>query len=274
MGAHSAVVWKRLNAEPARRQPLGGRRPARARRRRSRRRSRRRRAARSGRSAHPPAAAAARSAGTGRGSLASIGASPRCAGSGIGRTVRSRSSVLIAFPPLVVGVVTVSRPPGSGPTLHARPRPRDGASRRRCVTSPGPSAEGRRCAGRGAPGRSDADHRGGDLPRAHGRPPAPRTRSATCSPTSAGCGERSGFRVPDDGLTCVVGIGSDLWDRLFGGPRPAELHPLPEIAGAAHTAVRTPGRPAPAHPGPSPGPVLRAGRAADGPAARTRGGGR
>ncbi|HWD74415.1 MAG TPA: Dyp-type peroxidase [Solirubrobacteraceae bacterium] len=50
-----------------------------------------------------------------------------------------------------------------------------------------------------------------------------------------------GFRVPEGGLTCVVGIGSALWDRLFGAPRPAGLHPFPEIAGARHTAVATPG---------------------------------
>lgn len=37
-----------------------------------------------------------------------------------------------------------------------------------------------------------------------------------------------GFRVPEGQLTCVVGIGSLLWDRLFSGPRPAELHPLPQ----------------------------------------------
>ncbi|HEY7174356.1 MAG TPA: Dyp-type peroxidase [Micromonosporaceae bacterium] len=50
-----------------------------------------------------------------------------------------------------------------------------------------------------------------------------------------------GFREPDGELRCVVGIGSELWDRLFGGPRPAELHPFREIAGARHTAVATPG---------------------------------
>jgi putative iron-dependent peroxidase len=49
------------------------------------------------------------------------------------------------------------------------------------------------------------------------------------------------FRVPDGGLGCVVGIGSALWDRLAGGPRPAGLHPFAEIAGARHTAVSTPG---------------------------------
>jgi porphyrinogen peroxidase len=39
----------------------------------------------------------------------------------------------------------------------------------------------------------------------------------------------------------VVGIGSDLWDRLFGAPRPAGLHPFRELRGARHTAPATPG---------------------------------
>ncbi len=50
-----------------------------------------------------------------------------------------------------------------------------------------------------------------------------------------------GFRVPEARLTCVVGIGSELWDRLFSGPRPAGLHPFPEFAGPVHTAPSTPG---------------------------------
>jgi porphyrinogen peroxidase len=50
-----------------------------------------------------------------------------------------------------------------------------------------------------------------------------------------------GFRIPEGALSCVAGIGSELWDRLFGGPRPAELHPFPGFAGARHTAVTTPG---------------------------------
>ncbi len=49
-----------------------------------------------------------------------------------------------------------------------------------------------------------------------------------------------GFRIPDGGLSCVVGLGSALWDRLVGQPRPAGLHPFAEIAGARHTAVATP----------------------------------
>jgi putative iron-dependent peroxidase len=50
-----------------------------------------------------------------------------------------------------------------------------------------------------------------------------------------------GFRAPEDELSCVVGIGSDLWDRLYGAPRPVGLHPFEEIVGARHTAVATPG---------------------------------
>lgn len=50
-----------------------------------------------------------------------------------------------------------------------------------------------------------------------------------------------GFRIPEMELTCVTGIGSDLWDRLFAGPRPAELHPFVEIAGPRHVAVATAG---------------------------------
>ncbi|HTU95874.1 MAG TPA: Dyp-type peroxidase [Solirubrobacteraceae bacterium] len=50
-----------------------------------------------------------------------------------------------------------------------------------------------------------------------------------------------GFRVPEAELTCVTGIGAQLWDRLFAPPRPAHLHVLPEIAGERHVAVSTPG---------------------------------
>jgi porphyrinogen peroxidase len=48
------------------------------------------------------------------------------------------------------------------------------------------------------------------------------------------------FRNLDAGLTCLVGLGSELWDNLFGEPKPAGLHPFPGFAGA-HTAVATPG---------------------------------
>ncbi len=50
-----------------------------------------------------------------------------------------------------------------------------------------------------------------------------------------------GFRLPDGELTCVAGVGSDAWDRLFTGPRPAELHPFPALVGDKHRAVSTPG---------------------------------
>jgi putative iron-dependent peroxidase len=50
-----------------------------------------------------------------------------------------------------------------------------------------------------------------------------------------------GFRVPDGGLSCVVGLGSALWDRLVGWPRPAGLHPFAGVSGSRHTAVATPG---------------------------------
>ncbi|MGO8817974.1 MAG: Dyp-type peroxidase [Terriglobia bacterium] len=49
------------------------------------------------------------------------------------------------------------------------------------------------------------------------------------------------FRDFEGGLSCVMGIGSDAWDRLFGMPRPAELHPFREIRAGARVAVSTPG---------------------------------
>jgi porphyrinogen peroxidase len=42
-------------------------------------------------------------------------------------------------------------------------------------------------------------------------------------------------------LSCVMGFGSEAWDRLFGQPRPAELHPFREIRAGARHAVSTPG---------------------------------
>jgi putative iron-dependent peroxidase len=50
-----------------------------------------------------------------------------------------------------------------------------------------------------------------------------------------------GFRAPGPALACVAGIGSQAWDRLFAGPRPAELHPFRELAGTVHRAVSTQG---------------------------------
>jgi porphyrinogen peroxidase len=61
------------------------------------------------------------------------------------------------------------------------------------------------------------------------------------------CGELSAlfraveFRDLEAGLSCVVGFGSEAWDRLFGPARPAELHVFREIRAGARHAVSTPG---------------------------------
>lgn len=49
------------------------------------------------------------------------------------------------------------------------------------------------------------------------------------------------FRDIEAGLSCVMGFGSDAWDRLFGPPRPAKLHPFREVRAGARHAVSTPG---------------------------------
>ncbi|MBV8050787.1 MAG: Dyp-type peroxidase [Acidobacteriaceae bacterium] len=50
-----------------------------------------------------------------------------------------------------------------------------------------------------------------------------------------------GFRALDGGLSCIMGFGSGAWDRLFGLPRPAELHPFHEIRSGPRHAVSTAG---------------------------------
>ena len=50
-----------------------------------------------------------------------------------------------------------------------------------------------------------------------------------------------GFRDIEGGLSCLLGFGSEAWDRLFGQPRPAELHPFREIRAGDRHAVSTPG---------------------------------
>jgi porphyrinogen peroxidase len=61
------------------------------------------------------------------------------------------------------------------------------------------------------------------------------------------CGDLSGllrsvgFRDIEANLSCIMGFGSDLWDRLFPPPRPAELHPFREIRAGSRHAVATPG---------------------------------
>jgi putative iron-dependent peroxidase len=50
-----------------------------------------------------------------------------------------------------------------------------------------------------------------------------------------------GFRDPAKHLSVVTSIGSEAWDRLFSGPRPAELTPFIELNGGRHRAPATPG---------------------------------
>jgi porphyrinogen peroxidase len=50
-----------------------------------------------------------------------------------------------------------------------------------------------------------------------------------------------GFRDLEAGLSCVMGVGSDAWNHLFGLPRPAELHVFKEISAGARHAPSTPG---------------------------------
>ncbi|HXN17904.1 MAG TPA: Dyp-type peroxidase [Candidatus Binatus sp.] len=60
------------------------------------------------------------------------------------------------------------------------------------------------------------------------------------------CGDLSGifraveYRNIEAGLSCIMGIGSDAWDGLFGQPRPAELHPFREVRAGTRHAVSTP----------------------------------
>src|ERR1700733_14019948 len=49
------------------------------------------------------------------------------------------------------------------------------------------------------------------------------------------------FRDLEGQLSCIMGFGSEAWDRLFGSPRPAELHPFREFRGGPRHAVATPG---------------------------------
>ena len=71
--------------------------------------------------------------------------------------------------------------------------------------------------------------------------------SASCATVHSFCADLPGifravdFRRIEGGLSCVVGFGSDAWDRLFGNPRPVELHPFREIRAGERHAVSTPG---------------------------------
>jgi putative iron-dependent peroxidase len=60
-------------------------------------------------------------------------------------------------------------------------------------------------------------------------------------PDISGLVKAIGFRDPAKRLSVATSIGSDAWDRLFSGPRPAELHPFVELNGSRHHAPSTPG---------------------------------
>jgi putative iron-dependent peroxidase len=57
----------------------------------------------------------------------------------------------------------------------------------------------------------------------------------------AGLVRTVGFRDIEAGLCCIMGFGSDAWDRLFGSPRPAELHSFREFHSGPRHAPATPG---------------------------------
>lgn len=50
-----------------------------------------------------------------------------------------------------------------------------------------------------------------------------------------------GKRVPGGNLSCVCGFGTDAWDTLFWGPRPASLHAFREFGAGDRRAVATRG---------------------------------
>ena len=50
-----------------------------------------------------------------------------------------------------------------------------------------------------------------------------------------------GARDTEASLSCVMGFGSAAWDRIFGSPRPAELHEFREFHADGRHAIATPG---------------------------------
>ncbi|MFC4032265.1 Dyp-type peroxidase [Streptomyces polygonati] len=57
----------------------------------------------------------------------------------------------------------------------------------------------------------------------------------------AGLERAFGFGAPGSSLSCVAAVGSEVWDRLYDYPRPAELRPFTALEGARHRAPSTPG---------------------------------
>jgi putative iron-dependent peroxidase len=73
--------------------------------------------------------------------------------------------------------------------------------------------------------------------------PGPESESAVrslCADT-ANLLRAVGFRDLEGRLSCIVSFGPEIWDRLFGMPRPAELHPFREFRAGARHAIATPG---------------------------------
>src|ERR1700678_774505 len=109
------------------------------------------------------------------------------------------------------------------------------------------------------PGPMNAPEAVGRLPALAQAVNAPLTRAAiflvatlnpgadNCAALRSFCGDLSAlfraveFRDLEGGLSCVMGLGSEGWDCLFGPPRPADLHPFREIRSGARHAVSTPG---------------------------------
>lgn len=72
---------------------------------------------------------------------------------------------------------------------------------------------------------------------------APESRDAVCDFLGdfPGLTRTVSFRSPKSNLLSVVGVGADLWEKLFPEHKPKHLHRFEEIRGAKHTAVSTPG---------------------------------
>src|SRR5439155_7781945 len=51
----------------------------------------------------------------------------------------------------------------------------------------------------------------------------------------------AGFRELEGSLSCVMAVGSEAWDQLFGQPRPAELRKFRQILSGERRAPSTPG---------------------------------
>ncbi|WP_420041331.1 Dyp-type peroxidase [Gordonia sp. MP11Mi] len=48
-------------------------------------------------------------------------------------------------------------------------------------------------------------------------------------------------RAPEATLSAIIAVGSDAWDRLYSGPKPASLHPFIALTGEVHAAPATSG---------------------------------